>query len=195
MASLSDIRKSHREAGAMHSLLAPATFIGENAVLTKSGDVFVTLRLTGKDPECMEEGEIADVTQRFAAALRTLGPEYRVYQYLVKQHSPDIAEDPAADMVQRRRLEFLAGRARDLYSVRLYLVILRSRPIVDATRSTNLLRRFSLRNELRVANSDLRRQVDGLRATTSSVIVQLKDTLDPILLGRSEILGFLARAN
>jgi len=28
--------------------------------------------------------------QRFAAAIRTLGPEYRVYQYLMKQHSPEI---------------------------------------------------------------------------------------------------------
>ena len=74
----------------MHSLLAPTAFLNDTTVLTKSGDVFMTLCLIGRDAECLEEAEIADIVQRFATAIRTLGPEYRVYQYLMKQHSPEI---------------------------------------------------------------------------------------------------------
>ena len=190
MAALADIRTAHKKAGAMHALLAPSAFVNDSTVLAKSGDVFTTLRLTGKDPECLEEAEIADVVLRFSAAIRTLGPEYRVYQYLVKQHSPEIPDDQTADEIQHRRLEFLKGRARNLYSVRLYLVVLRMRQITD-TGALELLNRFSVRHELRVAMSDLRRQADALSIAVRSLQVQLKDVLSPVILGRAEVLAFL----
>ena len=174
----------------MHALLAPSAFVNDSTVLTKSGDVFMTLRLTGKDPECLEETEIADIVQRFSAAMRTLGPEYRVYQYLIKQHSPEFADASTADEIQHRRLEFLKGRARHLYSVRLYLVVLRTRQVAE-TGPGGMLRSLSVRNELRIATTDLRRQADALSVTVASLRVQLKDKLDPVILGRSEILGFL----
>src|ERR1041384_2173672 len=97
MPAISEVRKTHKQAGAMHALLAPVAFVNDTTVLTKSGDVFMTLRLAGMDPECMEEAEIADVVRRFSAALRNLGPEYRVYQYLLKRHSPEIPENAGAD--------------------------------------------------------------------------------------------------
>src|SRR4051794_9956937 len=113
MATLTDIRTTHKAAGAMHSLLAPAAFVNDATVLTKSGDAFLALRLTGKDPECLEETAIADIVQRFSAAIRTLGPEYRVYQYLQKHHSPEIPQDRQDDDIERHRREFLRGRARN----------------------------------------------------------------------------------
>src|SRR5689334_21354744 len=190
MAALADIRTAHKSAGAIHAMMAPSTFVNDSTVLTKSGDVFMVLSLSGKDPECLEETEIADIVQRFSATMRTLGPEYRVYQYLIKQHSPEFADDRTADEVQHRRLEFLKGRGRNLYSVHLYLVVLRMRQEAE-TGPAGVLSRLSVRNELRIATTDLRRQADALSVAVASLRVQLKDTVDPVILGRADVLGFL----
>jgi type IV secretory pathway VirB4 component len=144
MTALADIRTAHKSAGALHSLLAPTAFLNDTTVLTKSGDVFMTLSLTGRDAECLEEAEIAEIVQRFATAIRTLGPEYRVYQYLMKQHSPDIPQAGPPDEVQRNRIDFLKGRGRNLYSVRLYLVVLRIRQATESS-PVGFVRRFSVR--------------------------------------------------
>jgi type IV secretion system protein VirB4 len=175
----------------MNSFLAPVAFVNDSAVLTKSGDVFSVLRLAGKDPECMEEAEIADIVQRFTAAMRTLGPEYRVYQYLMKQHSPDLGECPIHDGIERRRFEFLEGRARSLYSVRLYLVVMRMRQLTDTGIVAGILNRLSVRGELRIAAVDLRRQTEALGVAVASLRVQLRETVDPAILDRRGVLGFL----
>ena len=62
---------------------------------------------------------------------------------------------------------------------------------ITETGAAGVLRRLSVRNELRIATTDLRRQADALSVAVASLRVQLKDTLDPVILGRSEVLGFL----
>src|SRR5689334_4337178 len=190
MPPISEVRKTHKEAGTMHSLFAPVAFLNDTTVLTKSGDVFMTLRLAGMDPECVEEAGIVDVVQRFSAALRTLGPEYRVYQYLLKRHSPDLPAEATGDDLQCGRLAFLRARGRDLYGISLYLVVLRMRRTVE-TGTAGLMSRLSVRSELRVVGAGLRRQVDALTVAVNGIRVRLKDTLDPVLLGQAEVLAFL----
>ncbi len=174
----------------MPALCAPVWFLGKDLVLTKGGDVFQVLRLTGKDPECLEERDVEAIVQRFESALRTLGPEYIAYQYVFKRHSPVIPHS-AEDPVQRRRLEFLDGRARQMYDVGLYLVILRRRPLLEKSWRANITAKLSVRKSLRIGREELRRHCDQLRVAVGSLVVQLKDTVNPAPLDRVATLEFL----
>ena len=54
-------------------------------MLTKQHDIFSVIRIGGVDPECLDPEEIDHAAMRFESALRTLGPEFRVYQYALKR--------------------------------------------------------------------------------------------------------------
>ena len=92
---LSDLKQDYTRAGAMNELLAPCAFVSDSVVLTKRGDLFSVLRVSGVDPECWDAAQLEHLVQRFASALRILGTEYRLYQYLLKRDSPPMATVPA----------------------------------------------------------------------------------------------------
>lgn len=187
MPNLNQIRQSANEAMAMSAMFAPVTLLSDRVVLTKSGDLFMVLSLEGRDPECLEPAEVAAITQRFAAFERSLGPEYRVYQYLIKQHSPAIPLGPPDDSVQQHRWLYLAGRGREIFSVRLYLVILRSRPAVGTDWS---LARFSIGNQLQILGDQMHKEISALSVAVGSAVAQLSD-VGPEVLNGPPVLSFL----
>jgi type IV secretion system protein TrbE len=71
-----------------HTEIGPCAFLDEEVFATKAGDVGILLRLRPHDSECMEPADMAATARRFEAALRSLGPEHRAYQYLVKRRRP-----------------------------------------------------------------------------------------------------------
>src|SRR4051794_13295648 len=125
--NVSKLRRDARQAGAMHELLAPCAFFGD-AVLTKCGDLFFALRLAPIDPECLDPEAVATICHRVDAALRILGPEYRIYQYLLKRSNPELALSGGFDEPLREsRARWLGQRREQLYSVHLFLVLLQTR--------------------------------------------------------------------
>jgi type IV secretory pathway VirB4 component len=158
---LSDIRHDHEKAGAMHELLAPCAFADPYTVLTKRQDLFSVMRLSGVDAECLDPEHLGHVTQRFETSLRVLGPEYRVYQYLLKRNSPDLPAPEASYPLAERRSQWLERRSADLYSIELYLVVLRERSLQDRA-VTRFLKRFSASESLRVIRTELRRETELL---------------------------------
>jgi len=189
---LSDLKHDYNNAGAMHELLAPCAFVGENVVLTKRQDLFTVLRVPGIDPECLDAEQLAHIVQRFQSSLRILGPEYRVYQYILKRNSPELPYAEHQHSVTERRAEWLGERAQSLYSIELYLVVLRKRTLQDTT-VRSLLSWFSAKQTLQVSRKELQREAELLTTAVNSLAVQLQDTARPTIVGRVGTMGFLRR--
>ncbi len=188
----SDLQRDYKKAGAMHELLSPCAFVGEHVVLTKRQDLFSVLRVPGIDPECLDAAQLNHIVQRFEASLRIFGPEYRVYQYLLKRDSPELPNAEHRHPASVSRAEFLAGRAESLYSIELYVVVLRMRTLQDSTMRA-FLSWFSVNQTMQVSRKELARESELLMNTVNSLVVQLQDTARPYVLGRADSMLFLRR--
>ena len=176
----------------MHELLAPCAFVGEQVVLTKRQDLFTVLRVPGIDPECLDLAQLDHIVQRFQSSLRILGPEYRVYQYILKRDSPELPSSERQHLITERRAEWLGNRAESLYSVELYLVVLRMRTFRDTT-VRSLLSWFSAKQSMQVSRKELQRESELLTTAVNSLAVQLQDTTRPYVVSRVETMSFLRR--
>ena len=83
---VSEIWREHRESGGLNELIGICSFLDEHTFLTKSGDLGVVLRVRGIDYECLDPQEIDGLARRFESSLRSLGEEFRLYQYLLKRN-------------------------------------------------------------------------------------------------------------
>jgi hypothetical protein len=68
-----------------HTEVQPHAFIDDRVFVTKDGGSGAVIRLLPLDSECMEEVDQAATTHIFRTAIRAFGPEYTVYQYLLKR--------------------------------------------------------------------------------------------------------------
>ena len=185
----SRLRRESLHAGAMHELLAPCAFFGD-AVLTKRGDLFTVLRLTGIDAECLEPDAIAQICRRFESTLSPLGPEYRLYQYLFKHDHPALPQPLDPDQLSRSRLQWLDDRKAALYRIDTFLVILRT-PSMERSITRGLVSRFSIRNTLQLSQLMLKRESEALATAAHNVCVQLRELLCPQIIVSSGINLFL----
>ncbi len=195
MKTISDLTRDHRAAAPVNELLAPAAFLTETAVLTKQQDIFSVVRIGGVDPECLDPEEIDHAAMRFESALRTLGPEFRVYQYALKREMAAGALTEDKHPIAKRRTEYFLERAEPFYSIELYLVILRLHQAQD-TRGTiqKFLSGFSVKSSvLRVAQWELLAELLALETAIHSVVAQLADVARPVLLEKRATLEFLKR--
>jgi len=193
----SDIRRNHDNAGGLHELLAPAVFVDEQTVLTKRLDLFSVFRVPGIDAECMTPELLESVTRRFEASLRILGTDYRVLQYVIKRDSPPM---PAAHPgPAERRAAWMESREGSLYSLELFMVILRIHPLERSRaqrfyrQAAELVSGFVMRRVVRMGFDKLRRETEALATAINSLAIQLEDTLKPVVLERAEIVHFLRR--
>jgi type IV secretion/conjugal transfer VirB4 family ATPase len=176
--------------GAMNQVIAPCAFVNPNTLMTKRGDIFRVLKLTGMDAECMTPEQIEGICNRFDGALRILDPQHRVLQYLIKRDSPEISDPTTKNRLDVSRRSWLKGRAQDQYTVSLYLVVMRMRPLVERTKA-DLIMSFSTTSALRVMRSELKRETEQLDASVNSLIVQLEATIKPVALDGRETMRFL----
>ncbi len=184
------LRDYDKAKGPLHSWIAPWGFFSDTAVITKSGDLFTVLELSGVDLECMEAPAIADVCKRFESALKTLGPEYRVYQYLIKRDSPDLPSMFDGNQLERNRAVYLDSRRTELYGVKLYVVVLRRCTSVEQKKAW-LLNLFSHQRTLELSMKETVRAAQALRIKTESLCVQLSRLVAPRILTKQETAYFL----
>src|SRR5436305_5643365 len=144
MLRLSKIVKSYKETGALNEHVAIFGFLDEQVFLTKGGDVGVVLRVEGVDYECLDHKQTDSLTKRLESALRLLGPQYRVYQILFKSSGETIPhigyENPVVKQAVDERIEYFERKAGELYSLRIYYVILYEGARHHAKLSRNLQR-------------------------------------------------------
>ena len=177
---------------APNTLMAPCAFIND-AVLTKRGDLYLVLSLTGADPECMDKADIRQYTQRWEKAQRVLGPGYRVYQHVFKRAAPPISPDQHTGELGMARTQFLEQKRPELFSVELYLVILRERPAQQRWSVKGIIESLSVRKKLTVDERELKREYDLLSVHANSIAQQLEKVVAPKRLGKAGTLHFLRK--
>src|SRR5579864_1017643 len=146
MLRLSRIIKNFQETGALNESISIFGF-SDDLFLTKAGDLGTVLAVEGVDYECLDSGNIDNLTKRLEAALKLFDPKFRVYQYLFKTNAPVIPSQSYADEVVnaaiRSRLEYFQSKAEHLYSVTLYWVILYEGFRYQKSLATTLTKVFS----------------------------------------------------
>lgn len=87
----------------------------------------MVLKAIGTDPECLDESQLDSIARRFESAARTFDEKFRLYQYALKQNAPAIPHrtdpNPVVQRAIDNRLDYLAHKARDLYTIDTYLVV------------------------------------------------------------------------
>jgi type IV secretion system protein VirB4 len=128
MLRLSKIVKNYEETGALNENVSVYGFLDDQVFLTKGGHVGVVLRVEGVDYECLDHKQTDSLTKRLESALRLLGPQFRVYQLLFKASGETIPhgayDNPVVKQAVDDRAVFFEKKAGELYSLRIYYVIL-----------------------------------------------------------------------
>ena len=65
----------YTEAGATHSEVPPCAFIDDGVFVTKSGEAGIVMLVSPPDPECLEPIDLAGISRRVEAAVRSLGTD------------------------------------------------------------------------------------------------------------------------
>jgi type IV secretion system protein VirB4 len=153
-------------AGASSELISIDRFVDSHVFATQSGAYGGTFRLNGRDPECLSDAELADISARLVQAMRLLPENGSLYQILVKRRGCDLplsryaeAADETVAETQRQRHAYLAARhcgTVDLYwTVSIHPPQSRKppKPAEHAVQSEHLLRQ--LRNTVLTLEQNL----------------------------------------
>jgi type IV secretion system protein VirB4 len=128
MFRLDRIDKAYREAGSFNEQVNLFGFIDDQVFLTKSGDVGLVLAVEGVDYECLDSTTIDNLTKRLESALKIFDEKCRVYQYLFKRNRAEIPfqtyGDTVVDAAIRNRIQYLQSKADQIYSLKIYYVVL-----------------------------------------------------------------------
>src|SRR5579884_160699 len=128
MFRLDQIDKAYCEAGSFNEQVNLFGFIDDQVFLTKSGDVGVVMAIEGVDYECLDSTTLDDLTKRLESALKIFDEKCRLYQYLFKRNRAEIPfqtyGNEVVDAAIRNRIEYLRGKADQIYSLKIYYVIL-----------------------------------------------------------------------
>jgi type IV secretory pathway VirB4 component len=144
MLRLSKIVKNYKETGSLNENVSVFGFLDNQVFLTKGGDPGVVLRVEGVDYECLDHKQTDGLAKRVESALRLLGPQFRVYQFLFKSSGETIPhgtyDNPVVRQAVDERTAFFEKKAGELYSLRIYYVILYEGAKHQAKLSSSLLK-------------------------------------------------------
>lgn len=150
--------------GALNTLLAPHYFASGRLVLTKRNDILAVFRLRGIDFECKTDEELESISKRLHTAFRNLNPGFRVYRYAIKT----------------KGVNLVYHRAKDLYSVSFYLVLLyEGKP--------------NTRSGLAISRAELDGRIEEIENHLGSFVSATGSLLDLERLGHEDIGSFLGK--
>jgi len=209
MNSLKRIFKDYQESGALNALVSIHAVIDEHTFITKGADVIGVLKVGGIDYEGRDPEELDAACRGFQSALRLFDDDFRIYQYFVKTdgvpipfgHYPD---NPVLSKAVQNRMEFFDSKAASLYNLDLYFVVVYEGALAarkNASRFqaifshplTSLGRAFSTKQRVSAHNNDLSQACEQLHQRIRSFVVQLEDSVKPVLLDKQEAFAFFRR--
>ena len=89
--------------------------------------VGVVLRVEGVDYECLDHKQTDSLAKRLESALRLLGTQFRVYQFLFKSSDETIPhgsyDNPVVKQAVDDRTAYFEKKSAELYSLQIYYVI------------------------------------------------------------------------
>ncbi len=212
MLRLDRLDKTYREAGSFNEQVNLFAFIDDQVFLTKSGDVGVVLALEGVDYECLDTATLDNLTKRLESALKFFDEKCRVYQYLFKRNRAEIPFQTSADTVVdaaiRNRVEYLYSKADEIYSLKIYYVILfegfryqhRLFPTLSklvsepAQAFREIAALASTRKQVVLIESEIEKARATLLAKARNFIGQVSDFMRVEILGRQEAFRVLKSA-
>ena len=188
MVDIKRLLKPYRKAGELHSLFSIHRFLTRHVFLTRSGAMGVVLKLRGMNPETQESELIEAQNKRVLNALRSFGPRFRIYQYLLKQEGASVETGAYRDQVVKAtiegRNEFL--NEKGLYSFDLHFVILLE-PEKPRWKRFQLL---ILRRVMAILSEELERGHELLTAQTQAFVRSTRDLFSPELLTKEKAFAF-----
>jgi type IV secretion system protein VirB4 len=211
MLRLSKIAKSYKETGALNENVSVFGFLDDQVFLTKGGDVGVVMRVEGVDYECLDHKQTDDLTKRLESALRLLGSQFRVYQFLFKVGNETIPFETYENRIVKQavedRIAYFRNRASELYSLQIYYVILyegaKHRSKLSATvaklanepkQGLEELKGFlSSKKETVLIGSAIEKQHRMLLHQVRSFILQLSDFVKIEVVGKQQAFRVLKR--
>ncbi len=206
MQRLRNLHAAFHGTAALNAHLHLWGFVDDAVFLTKAGGVGMVLQVRGVDVEGLDVRAREHAVDRWAAALRTLGEAFRVYQYQLKTPLAEIptprADHPVVDAALMRRADALRAKADTLFTFDLVYVVIyegwtprrdwraRLRRLADRDGLTDVL--STTRHASRI-DAELSRAVRHLRTTVDAMIVQLADTVAPRVMAQGEAFTFFRR--
>jgi len=92
-------------------------YLGDRTLVAYSGDCVVMLEADGVDCECLEDSEVERVVRRQEQARRVLGPEYRLYEYMLRRKDGGFYRTElfaaVLKMARRPKVKLLGGWKRN----------------------------------------------------------------------------------
>lgn len=174
------------EAGAIHSEVQPCAFIDDRVFVTKAGEAGIVILVSPPDSECLEQIDVAAVSQRFEAAMRMFGRSYRVYQYLIKRRREKIPHS-GAHAGAWDRAEYL--ETKTLFSFEHYLVLLRG----DGSAKFGPATWLSGSKTITIASDAIRTTARTLRQQAEALVLQLRDVLPMAVADKHSAYTFFRR--
>ncbi len=211
MLKLAPLTKNYRETGALNESVPFFGFVDDHTFLTKAGDLGVVLKLTGIDYEGLDGAQMDYLTKRLEAALKLLGPGYRVYQILFKHNDPAIPyrlyDNPVVNAAIEDRIAHFARRAAGLYTIDVYYVLLyegfrykadvlsavRKLPRSPAVAIRELHGLMSADKQIQIVLSAMERAHRPLSRTVDNFILQIGDFVETRKLSKQEAFVVLKR--
>jgi type IV secretion system protein TrbE len=211
MLRFSRIFKNYDETGSLSEQINLFGFIGQQAFLTKSGEVGLVLEVRGVDFECLDDVSIDGFTKRLESALKLFDENYRIYQYLFKHNNETIPytlyANPIVNSAIKNRIAYLRSKADTLFSLSIYYVVLfhgiqashklgkiRAQFPKNPRQAVNDLRaHFSSRQQVITLGRHISTAEAALLQKTRSFILQVSDFLPVRMLDKHEAFRVLKR--
>lgn len=211
MLRLAPLTKNFRETGALNESVPFFGYINSDTLITKAGDLLNVLQVLGRDHEGLDVAQLDHLTKRMEAALRLLGPRYRVYQILFKRNYPTIPyqthTNPVVNTAIQDRIAYFNQRAAELYTIEIYYVILyegfrhktdvfsavAKLPKSPAAALRELHALFSAEKQITLIRSAIEQAERPLRRTVDNFLLQLSDFVTAKRLSKHDSFRILGR--
>jgi type IV secretion system protein VirB4 len=211
MLRIDKIIKPWKEAAAPGDHINLYGFWNGAAFLTKSGDLGMVLSVPGVDHESLDHAGQEYAVKRLEAALKSFGPGFRVYQYLLKCNRPEIPfarhDRPVVQASVDERKRFFEAKRDHLYQVEIFYCIL-----IEGTQSKTgfaaglaqvfsnpwcamsaLKAQFTSNSMRRLLRSHIEQDLARLEHHVQAFIRQLRDLMRIDVLNQEEQFRFFRR--
>jgi type IV secretory pathway VirB4 component len=195
MVPISKQLKPFRKCGAIEQWVAPTRFLNEHAFHCKTGWIGLLMKTPGINYEALTQDMLTAVSKRIQSALRSVGPEFALYQYIEKRRvrafpSEERYEDPRLEAAVQSRLEFL--KKRNLFNASIHWCL--TYEVQSSIQKLPLLSSFrSPAGAIREMADRATRDAGYLESKARSFAEEIRDLLGLELVNKQEVFLFLRR--
>jgi len=193
--------KDYVESRSFSSLINVCGFVDAEAFLTKSWELGYVIMLRGKDAECLEHEQKAQIAACVQMALRAFDDRFVVQTFQRKGSGPELeasrATNPVFQEADRHRRAMLREKGASLYTYETFMVVMLKPQLLNQVVAftqdplTAIKQRFSKRTRVRALGVEVDAALRTLRLAVNSFLEQTADVLAAEVLPKGEAFTFL----